>query len=511
MVSAPRLVLVLGDQLSMDLSALRAADPARDVVVMAEVMSEATYVPHHPRKIALILSAMRHFAEALRAAGWQVLYRRLEEAENAGSIPAELLARAEDAGAQEVIATEPGEWRLIEALQDLPLTLHMQQDDRFLASHAEFEAWAEGRKSLRMEYFYRQMRRRTGYLMEGEAPAGGKWNFDDQNRKPATRDLLRARPMQFTPDAITEEVLTLVEARFGDNFGTLRPFDLPVTQEQARRALTHFVTRLLPDFGPYQDAMLAGEPHLNHALLSPAMNIGLLSPREVCDAVAEAHAAGDVPLNSAEGFIRQVIGWREYMRGIYFLEGPDYPRRNALNHQRALPPLYWGAKTHMACLSEAVGQTRDLAYAHHIQRLMVTGNFALLAGINPGEVHEWYLSVYLDAVEWVEAPNTIGMSQLADGGVIASKPYVSSANYIAKMSDYCEGCHYSATTKLGEGACPFNLLYWAFLDRHRDRFAANPRMGQIYATWDRMAADKRDRILQEAGDFLTRMSAGETV
>ena len=511
MVSDPRLVLVLGDQLSPDIAALRQADKSRDVVVMAEVASETGYVPHHPKKIALIFAAMRHFAQELESEGWAVRYTRLDDPDTAGSIPGELIRRAEETGAGKVLATEPGEWRLIEALRDCPLEVSLIEDDRFFAPHAEFEDWAEGRKELRMEYFYRQMRRKTGYLMTGDKPAGGKWNYDQQNRKRAEPDLFRSAPMQFTPDETTQEVLDLVGDRFGRNFGDLDGFRFAVTRGQARRALAHFVTHQLAGFGDIQDAMLRGDPYLNHSLLSAYMNIGLLSPREVCDAVQAAWEAGDVPLNSAEGYIRQILGWREYVRGIYFLEGPDYPRRNALNHQRALPPVYWGAETKMTCMADAVGQTKTEAYAHHIQRLMVTGNFALLAGINPAEVHEWYLSVYIDAFEWVEAPNTVGMSQFADGGVIASKPYVSSGNYISKMSDYCDGCAYDVKTKQGDGACPFNLLYWAFLDRHRDRFGENHRMGTIYATWDRMEEEKRETILSEAAAFLDRMSAGETI
>lgn len=504
-----RLVLVLGDQLTPDLSALRAADRDRDIVVMAEVRSEAQYVPHHPKKIALIFSAMRHFAEELCAAGWRVAYTEYRDHDNAGSIPAELLRRAAAHGATEVIATEPGEWRLIEALQDCPLEVTLLPDERFLASRGMFESWARGRKELRMEWFYREMRKRTGYLMKDGKPAGGTWNYDHANRKPATRDLLRAAPMRFTPDAVTEQVLNLVERAFPDNFGTLRPFAFAVTRGQARRALAHFVRHQLAEFGTYQDAMLEGDPYLNHALISAYMNIGLLSPREVCDAVQAAWEAGEVPINSAEGFIRQVIGWREFVRGVYFHEGPDYPRRNALNHQRALPPLFWGAETGMNCLKQVVGQTRDLGYAHHIQRLMVTGNFALLAGVNPAEVHEWYLAVYWDAFEWVEAPNTVGMSQFADGGVVGSKPYVSSANYIDRMSDYCGGCAYDPKRKTGQGACPFNTLYWAFMERHRDRFEANPRIGRVYATWDRMDPDRRREILSDAERFLSGLSAGK--
>jgi deoxyribodipyrimidine photolyase-related protein len=291
----------------------------------------------------------------------------------------------------------------------------------------------------------------------------------------------------------------------------LRPFWFAVTSEQARRALDHFARHLLPGFGDFQDAMLQDDRFLHHSILSMYLNIGLLSPMEICTRVVEEWQAGRVPINAAEGYIRQVIGWREYMRGIYFREGPDYTARNTLGHSRALPPLYWGAETKMNCMAQAVGQTRDEAYAHHIQRLMVTGNFALLAGIDPAKVHEWYLAVYADAYEWVEAPNVIGMSQFADGGVIASKPYVSSGNYIAKMSDYCGNCAYSVKQKTGEGACPFNLLYWDFLVRHRERFARNPRMGPVFRTWDRMDEARRDAVLQGAAQVLDDLDAGRTV
>ena len=506
-----KLVLVLGDQLSDGVAALKAADKSEDVVVMAEVGDETGYVPHHPKKIALVLSAMRHFAAHLEREGWTVAYTKLDDPEASRSIVGELMRRGQEHGTSEVIATSPGEWRLVETLENAPLTVTVLPDDRFVASLQEFNDWAEGRKELRMEYFYRDMRRKTGLLMDGDKPDGGKWNYDHDNRKPASDDMLRAKPMQFTPDEVTEGVLDLVEERFGDNFGELRPFHFAVTRGQALRALDHFAKELLPEFGPYQDAMLTGDKYLNHSLLSAYLNIGLLDPVEICTRVEEEWKAGRVPLNSAEGYIRQVIGWREYVRGLYFREGPDYAARNELKHDRALPPLYWGAKTDMACLEAAVAQTRDEAYAHHIQRLMVTGNFALLAGVDPGEVHEWYLSVYFDAFEWVEAPNTVGMSQFADGGIIASKPYVSSGNYIDRMSDYCGGCAYSVKKKTGEGACPFNLLYWHFLVRHRERFKGNPRMAQMYRTWDRMDEEKRDTVLEEAEAFLKKLDAGEAV
>ena len=506
-----RLVLILGDQLSEDIAALAKADKARDVVVMAEVRDEGTYVRHHPKKIALVLAAMRKFAERLRDAGWTVDYTTLDDPDNAGSIVGELLRRAEERGASEVIATEPGEWRLIDKLRYAPLKVQICDDDRFIASHAMFEGWAEGRKALRMEYFYREMRRKTGLLMDGDDPAGGQWNFDHDNRKPAPGDIETEGPLKFEPDDTTRAVLDLVASEFGDHFGDLEPFGFATDRAGARQALAHFVEHALPCFGDYQDAMLDGEPYLYHAVLSPYINIGLLSPREVCQAVQDAYDAGDVPINAAEGFIRQIIGWREYVRGIYFLEGRDYTDRNLLAHSRDLPGLYWGAETKMRCLRQAVAQTRTHAYAHHIQRLMVTGNFALLAGVDPAQVHDWYLAVYADAFEWVEAPNTVGMSQFADGGVIASKPYVSSGAYINRMSDHCKQCSYKVTKKTGEGACPFNLLYWDFLTRHRERFENNPRMGNMYRTWDRMDEDRRKAVLSDAKRFLKRLDAGEVV
>ncbi|MEM8630590.1 MAG: cryptochrome/photolyase family protein [Pseudomonadota bacterium] len=508
---APRLILVLGDQLTPTLSALSAADKARDIVVMAEVIEEASYVRHHPKKIAFILASMRKFAAALEAQGWRVAYARLGDPANAQSIPGELQRRAEEHGASEVIATLPGEWRLIKALEALPLTLRMLGDNRFLSSPAEFSRWAEGRKALRMEYFYREMRRKTGLLMEGDKPVGGKWNFDHDNRKPAADDLLRAGPLRHAPDKVTEDVLNLVEARFSEHFGTLRPFWFATDPECAEAALEHFLTHSLASFGDTQDAMLQRDRFLSHSVLSMYINAGLLDPLEVCRRVEAAFVTGAVPINSAEGFIRQIIGWREFMRGVYFHEGPDYPSRNALGHSRALPDFFWSADTDMACVAAAVAQTRDEAYAHHIQRLMVTGNFALLAGLSPQEVSDWYLAVYADAFEWVEAPNVIGMSQFADGGVVGSKPYVSSGAYINRMSDYCRSCAYSVTKKIGEGACPFNLLYWHFLIRHRARFEGNPRMAQMYRTFDRMDADRKDAVLQEAAGVLARLDVGERV
>ena len=505
------LVLVLGDQLSDTLSALTAADKTRDVVVMAEVMAEAIYVRHHPKKIAFTFSAMRKFAARLRANGWRVRYTRLDDPDNTQSIPGELIRHAAEAGAHQVIATEPGEWRLIAALRDCPVPVRLLQDDRFIASHAHFDAWAAGRKALRMEYFYREMRLRTGLLIDDGKPEGGEWNYDNENRKPPPGGITWPGPLRFEPDSTVQEVLDLVAARFAGNFGSLDDFWFPTDRDQAVAQLAHWLKGGLPRFGDYQDAMMEGEGFLYHAVISIPLNAGLLSPLEVVQAAEQEFRMGRAPLNAVEGFIRQIIGWREYVRGIYFREGPDYTARNALRHTRALPPLYWGASTKMACMAAVVGQTAREAYAHHIQRLMVTGNFALLAGIDPAQVHEWYLAVYADAYEWVEAPNVIGMSQFADGGLVASKPYVSSGAYIDRMSDHCGRCSYNVKVKTGPGACPFNLLYWDFVARHAERFQNNPRMAQTVRSWQKMAPEKQAIIRADAAAILGRLDAGEVV
>lgn len=502
----PRLILILGDQLTDTISALTAADKSSDLVVMAEVMAEGTSTQHHPQKIAMILTAMRKFAVHLRAQGWNVLYSRLDDAENTQSISGELLRYALLHGAKSVIGTRCGEWRLQAELADMALPMRILEDDRFICSEAEFSAWAEGRRELRMEYFYREMRRKTGILMQGDQPVMGRWNFDAENRKPATSDLLRPRPPRFAPCDDTRAVLELVAERF-NHFGSLDDFGWATDRNQALQVLDHFIAYVLPRFGAEQDAMLRDDPTLSHALISPYLNIGLLSPLEVCRRAETAPA----PIEAVEGFIRQILGWREYMRGIYMRQGSDYMTKNALYAQRPLPAAYWGGPTKMACMAAAIGQTKQMAYAHHIQRLMVTGNFALLAGILPQAVHHWYLSVYIDAFEWVEAPNVLGMSQFADGGIIASKPYVSSGAYINRMSDYCGSCAYKVAQKTGEGACPFNALYWDFLHRHRDRFARNARMGQMYRTWDKLAPEHRAHVLQDAAKILAKLDRGEVV
>ena len=506
------LVLILGDQLTPGISSLSDADRAATTILICEVMGEATYVKHHKRKIAFLFSAMRHFADELREAGWTVDYVTLDDADNSGSFTGEVARAIARYAPTTLSVTEPGEWRVLGEIQawgelfGLPVTI--TPDTRFIASHAEFEAWAEGRKTLRMEYFYRDMRRKTGLLMAkndkgDDDPAGGQWNFDHDNRKPASGGaLLMPHPLKHEPDAITQEVLALVGTRFADHFGSLDGYWFGATRDQAEAAFDHFLKSALPQFGDYQDAMLVGERFLYHAVVSMYLNCGLLDPLAMCRAVEAEYEAGRAPINAAEGFIRQIIGWREYVRGIYWREGPDYARRNALEAKRPLPDFYWTAQTDMACIRAAVEQTRDEAYAHHIQRLMITGTFALIAGIDPHEVHEWYLAVYADAYEWVEVPNVIGMSQFGDGGLLASKPYAASGAYIDRMSNYCGTCRYKVKLKAGPDACPFNYLYWDFMDRHQDRFAKNPRMAQMVSTYRRMSDERKAEIAKDSARFL---------
>ncbi len=502
--------VVLGDQCSRTISSLEGLDPARDVVLMAEVVGECTYVRHHPQKIVLVLSAMRHFARALAARGVRVDYVRLDDPANSGTLAGEVARAVERHRPCRIIATHPGEWRVHEDMlaweRKTGIPVEVREDNRFLCPLPWFRAWAEARRTLRMEFFYREMRRRTGILMEGDEPAGGRWNFDAENRKRLPKDLAVPLPYRAEPDAITREVMAMVATHFPNHWGSIEGFAWPVTAREAEAALDRFITERLAQFGDYQDAMAAQEATLFHSLLSTSLNIGLLLPGEVCRCAEAAWREGKAPLNSVEGFIRQILGWREYVRGLYWYAMPRYKALNALAADRSLPEFYWSGNSGMACIDAVVRQTRELAYAHHIQRLMVTGNFALLAGIHPDEINAWYMIVYADAFEWVELPNTHGMAIHADGGIMASKPYAASGKYIARMSDYCSGCRHDVARATGEGACPFNFLYWDFLARHRQRFESNPRMAQMYRTLDRMDPAKVAALRREAETFLDRVA-----
>jgi deoxyribodipyrimidine photolyase-related protein len=508
--SMTALRFILGDQLTREISSLAGLDKTNDLVLMVEVWDEATYVRHHKQKIAFLFSAMRNFADSLRKEGVRVDYVQLDDPANTGSFTGELERAVRRHTAAEVFVTEPGEWRVWEMMLDwretLGVSVHIRDDDRFICTRDEFGRWAEGRKQLRMEFFYREMRRKTGLLMEGETPEGGQWNFDHDNRKSLPKGFQPPDRLRFTPDAVTEDVLALVAARFGDHFGDLEPFGWAVTRADALKALDHFVTDCLGGFGDYQDAMKSGEDFLHHAVISPYLNCGLLTAREVADAAESAYRKGKAPLNAVEGFIRQVIGWREYVRGIYWTFMPDYAASNHLGAKRALPAFFWTGETEMNCLSQCISTTRRHAYAHHIQRLMVTGNFALLAGIKPTEIEEWYLVVYADAYDWVELPNVHGMVMHADGGMLGSKPYAASGAYINRMSDYCAGCRYDPEVKNGRDACPFNYLYWNFLIENESKLARNPRMAMPYRTLAKMAAARRAEIVADAAGFLDALA-----
>ena len=507
--------VVLGDQLSRDVAALRGLDPARDTVLMAEVMRENTHVPHHRQKIVLVLSAMRHFAHALRAEGVAVDYVALEDPGNTGDLVGEIGRAITRHSPDRVVLTEPSEWRVrremeaLAAAADRPVDI--LEDDRFFASHARFAAWARGRRGWRMEHFYREMRREHGLLMDGDQPTGGEWNFDPENRKRLPAGLAPPPRARFAPDAVTRDVMALVARRFPDHFGGLEAFGWPVTRVDALAALEDFLTRGLPGFGDYQDAMKADAPFLFHSLLAPALNLGLLSPREVCAAAEAEWRAGRAPLNAVEGFIRQILGWREYVRGVYWTLMPGYAEANALDAHRPLPDFYWTGRTSLRCVREAVTTTAAHAYSHHIQRLMVTGNFALLAGVAPREIERWYLAVYADAFEWVEMPNTLGMAVFADGGQMASKPYAASGAYIDRMSDFCGGCAYDVKQKTGPKACPFNYLYWAFLIRNQARLSGNPRLAMPYRTLAGWPQARKDALVAEAEAYLDGLTAADTL
>jgi deoxyribodipyrimidine photolyase-related protein len=499
---------ILADQLSYDLASLADLDLVNDRVVFCEVRTETDYVFHHPQKIIFLFSAMRHFANALMAMGIQVTYVTLDDPENTQSLISEWQRLSKRFGMDKIVVTEPGEWRLREAF--INADLEMREDTRFLCTHQQFQNWAHHRKQLRMEYFYQMMRQHHQVLLTNDGkPQGGKWNYDVENREPLKGEPRFPKRLVFNPDEITQSVIALVRQYFAHHFGAIESFNYAVTHEDAQQHVTHFFKTCLPHFGQYQDVMMTQEVFLSHGVLSMYLNAGLLNPLVLCQQAQLEFEEGRAPLSAVEGFIRQILGWREYVRGIYWLNMPDYAQLNALHATRPLPELYWGGKTNMNCMATVVKQTQLYAYSHHIQRLMITGNFALLAGLEPKAVCEWYLAVYLDAYEWVELPNTLGMALYADGGCMASKPYAASASYINKMSNFCESCVYNPKKVVGENACPFNSLYWDFIARHEDKLKSNMRMKFMYATWHRFDEDKKASILHQAKQYFELLALNQ--
>jgi deoxyribodipyrimidine photolyase-related protein len=500
------LVLVLGDQLDIHSSALADFDPARDRVLMIEAESEARHVWSHKARIAMFLAAMRHFAAWLGVQKFHVDYVRLNA--EAGSLTDILRQRLLQDRPQKLIVVEPGEYRLEQAIRetckacDVPIAI--RDDTHFLASRAEFAKWARGYKQLRMEFFYRSMRLKTGVLMTGKQPVGGQWNYDSDNRRSfgAKGPPERRAPLGFPPDDVTRDVILEVEKSFADHPGSLDSFAWPVTRDDALKLLDDFVQHRLPNFGDFQDAMWSGEPALYHSLLSAALNLKLLNPREVINAALAAYDKNKVGLASVEGFIRQILGWREFIRGVYWLDMPQLLDANHFDHRQPLPKWYWTGATHMNCMRQVIAMTLTHGYSHHIQRLMVTGMFGILAEIRPRELHEWYLAMYVDAVEWVEAPNTLGMALYANGGRFTSKPYVASGAYINRMSNFCKACRYRPDEKTGPNACPVTVLYWSFLDKHETTFALNPRTSLMIKNLAKLAPEVRASIRNQARTLL---------
>ncbi len=507
------LYLILGDQLDRESAVFDEFDPARDALWMAEVRAESTKVWSHQIRTAYFLSAMRHFAQEMRDKGYPLYYRTLADTAGIDSFGGVLDKDLRALQPGKVRLVHPGEYGVLQEIRksvtNADLQLELLVDRHFVCTADDFARHAKGRKQLRMEFFYREVRKKTGLLMEdGKSPTGGDWNYDAANRKafPASGPPEIPPGKRFPPDKITREVLQSVRREFPDHPGDLETFDWPVTPRQAEEALADFIAHRLPKFGDFQDAMWTGEPFLFHARLSCALNVKLIHPLTVCRQVEAAWRKDPerIPLEAVEGFVRQVIGWREFVRGIYWHFMPGYLARNTLGADLDLPNFYWTGDTEMACLKDALSQTLRYGYAHHIQRLMVTGLFSLLLGVDPRQTHEWYLAVYLDAVEWVELPNTLGMSQYADDGVMASKPYVASGQYINRMSNYCKHCKFRPDQKTGETACPFTTLYWDFLIRHRDRFAAHPRMKLQVRNLERLSEAEQARIREQAEHIKTQ-------
>lgn len=508
-MSVPRrLVLILGDQLDINGAALREFSVANDELIMIESRDESQYVWTHKAKIAVFLSAMRHFAEGLKQSSYPLTYIKDSPKSITETLRSELINR----NIKCLLCVEPGEWRLrqaiIEMTQEIGVELEMLQDTHFLCSNQEFKEWAANKKELRLEYFYRHMRKTHKILVDEQGnPEGGQWNYDENNRKPFSKKGpgLITPLIKFPTDPITQEVFDYVNDVYQNHPGSLKDFNWPLTREDALEALSDFVEQRLINFGVYQDAMWSDTPFAWHSLLSCALNLKLLHPKEVIDEVLIAWKKYSLDLATVEGFIRQILGWREFVRGIYYLDMPTLAVENFYKHNRKLPKWYWDGQCKMSCMQDVVGQTLRYGYAHHIQRLMITGNFALLAEILPQDVCEWYLAIYVDAIEWVELPNTAGMALFANGGRFTSKPYIASGAYVKRMSNYCDSCRYKPEVRFGEQACPITTLYWNFLINHREQFDANPRTRLMTANLKKISPEDQVLIRSHAQKLLNNL------
>ena len=506
--------LILGDQLNAKHSWYRETSE-HTLYLIAELHQEQRYVKHHIQKICAFFMAMQRFAEALTTAGHSVLHHTLDDTAQYDTLDDLIYATCLEYNITSVEFQRPDEMRLLEQLRDLSLpdgvTLREVDSEHFLLPFDTISDEFKPNKTHRMEAFYRRMRTRYGYLMEGSDPEGGRWNFDTENQKSFKKADLEEIPAPLVFAHSTSEVKARIDRHNIAYFGTLNETLVwPVTRAEALALLEYFCEHCLPLFGRFQDAMTANSDHkwsLYHSRISFALNTKMISPGQVIEHALSVYRTSPekIDLAQIEGFIRQILGWREFVRAIYWINQPEYPTLNALKAVNDLPEFFWTGDTKMNCMRECISQSLEHAYAHHIQRLMVLGNFCLLAGIDPDQVDQWYLGVYIDAIEWVEMPNTRGMSQFADGGLLASKPYSGSGQYIQRMSDYCKGCEYDVKKRSGEGSCPFNSLYWHFQDRHAATFSNNPRTAMVYRNWDKKPDSERQEILTQAKAYLTNL------
>lgn len=502
--------LILGDQLSHNISSLKGYDLNSDIILMCEVIEEATYVKHHKKKLVFIFSSMRHFAKELKQKGYYVEYIKLDDQKNTGSFRTEVERMLKKCQIDKIIVTHPGEYRVLKDIESwreiFNIEIKIIEDDRFLCSIDDFKQWIGDRKQLRMEYFYRYMRKKYNILIKDNKPVGNKWNFDKENREYPDISIISPDHYQLNDDNITKEIIKLVENKFKSHFGDIKSFNFAVNRKEALIVLKKFIKERLNNYGRYQDAMVQDNAFLFHSCISFYLNVGLLNPLECIKAAENAYYNDLVPLNSVEGFIRQILGWREYVRGIYWLKMPEYKSMNYFNNFKKLPSFYWNANTDLNCLKQCINDTKKHSYANHIQRLMVLGNFALLIDVDPKEVNEWYMIVYADAFEWVELPNVSGMVLFADGGFLGTKPYVSGGGYINKMSNYCKSCQFNVDLKNGNRACPFNYLYWNFLINKRDKLINNHRMRMMYSIIDQMTDQKKREIQEDSQIFLDKLN-----